>query len=100
MIKSDTLPSAPKETPANGTPGPAGKAVPDTTRAVGNTAQGSSNAGDGTTQSSDWLAEARVGGGPGSSASGGDEAKGPPMRSGSGGADREGHTEESHRGQY
>lgn len=97
MIKSDTLPNPPGETPPNGTPGPAGKAVPDTTTAVGNTAQGSSNASDGTTQSSDWLAEASFNG-PGTGA--GDEAKGPPMRSGTGGADREGHTEESHRGQY
>ncbi len=100
MIKSDTLPKSPGETPANGTSGPAGKAVPDTTHAVGDTAQGASSAGDGTTQSSDWLAEARVGSGSGSPASGSNEAKGPPMRSGSGGADREGHTEESHRGQY
>jgi hypothetical protein len=96
MIKSDTLPSAPKETPPNGTPGPAGRAVPDTTTAVGNTAQSRSNAGDGTTQSSDWLAEASFNG-PGTTSDG---AKGPPMRSGTGGADREGHTEESHRGQY
>ncbi|NML15224.1 hypothetical protein [Azohydromonas caseinilytica] len=96
MIKSDTIPTAPKETPPNGTPGPAGKSVPDTTRAVGNTAQSSGSGSDGTTQSADWLAEARVGGGTPAA----DEPKGPPMRSGSGGADREGHTEESHRGQY
>jgi hypothetical protein len=97
MIKSDTLPRPPKDTPATGTAGPAEHSVPDATRAVGDTAQASG--GDGTPQSSDWLAEARVGSGP-ASPSGGDEAKGPPMRSGSGGADRAGHTEESHRGQY
>lgn len=98
MIKSDTIATPPGETPPNGTPGPAGKAVPDTTTSVGNTAQSSSGAGDGTAQSSDWLAEAHVGGAAG--APGADEPKGPPMRSGTGGADRQGHTEESRRGQY
>ncbi len=97
MIKSDTLPNPPGELPPNGTPGPAGQAVPDTTHAVGDTAQGSGG-GDGTTQSSDWLAEAQVGGSAGSPGAG--EPKGPPMRSGVGGADREGHTEEARRGPY
>jgi hypothetical protein len=98
MIKPDTHPTPPKDVPATGTAGPAGRTVPDATHAVGDTAQGSGG-GDGTTQSADWLAEARVGGA-GSAAAGSGEAKGPPMRSGTGGADREGHTEESHRGQY
>lgn len=96
MIKSDTRPNPPHELPPNGTPGPSGKAVPDTATAAGDTAQSSSNAGDGTVHSSDWLAEASVNG-PGTRSDG---AKGPPMRSGTGRADREGHTEESHRGQY
>lgn len=98
MIKSDTLPKPPKGPPVTGTAGPAGHNVPDNTHAVGDTAQ-ASGGGDGTVQSSDWLAEARVGGGAASS-SGSSEPKGPPMRSGNGGADRQGHTEESHRGQY
>lgn len=100
MIKSDPTGTPPGGTPPNGTPGPAGQSVPDSAHAVGDTAQASGAGADGTTGSSDWLGEARVGGGPAGGAGAASEPKGPPMRSGHGGADREGHTEESRRGQY
>lgn len=94
MPKPDLPATPPPEAPATGTSGPHGAPVADTTRAVGNAAQG--GPGSHGSGSSDWLAEAHVGG-PGTVAEG---EKGPPMRSTKGGADRAGHTEESKRGQY